>query len=54
MQSNENEVNVSIDKVIIKGGHDTPPKKKKKKQDDPTMIPMNESDVGDLDYLTEG
>lgn len=46
----ENEISITVDNVIIKGGHNDPPKKKK---DDP-IIPINESDVDNLDYMTEG
>lgn len=46
---------VSVDKVILKGGHDTPPdmKKKKKKKDDETKIPYSEKDVEGLTYIIE-
>jgi len=48
-------VSVSVDKVVLKGGHDTPPekKKKKKKDDDETKIPYSEKDVEGLTYITE-
>jgi hypothetical protein len=47
----ENQVNVTIDKVIIKGGHDVPPDKKKKKKDG--KIPINEHDVEGMTYIEE-
>ncbi len=51
----DNAINIKIDKVITRGGHNTPPKKKDDyyEGDDNTMIPINESDVKGLDYLTE-
>lgn len=48
----ENNVNIQVDKVVTRGGQDTPPEKKNKKKKDP-LIPINESDVDGMDYLAE-
>lgn len=46
----QNELNIQI-KFKIEGGQDVPPKKKKNETPE---IPINESDVSGLDYITEG
>ena len=51
---NNEKLNITIDKVVLKGGHDEPPtKKKKKKSDNETKIPQSEKDVEGLTYITE-
>ncbi len=45
-----NSVNISVDKVILKGGHDKP---LKKKDSEDSYIPINESHTTDLDYIED-